>query len=369
MLGDDQLQTLDGAERFAALKAMYFSGRHRSAEQLVTAWKTEKPEDPFAQYLAAILARHQLAPAPVWAADFDAGFACGLRHPAHQPSSRWWHGENIAGASITIWAEEGLGDFIRHTRHIQTVCRMAGTVILQAPAKILPLLAACFPECQITDDPRDIADSDWHIPSGSLDGLFWHPTEKPQSAGYMTLPQHSKPRSNDSVNVGVCSRSTKLAVFRNINYTSLDALAPVFADARYQCHSLQYRDVPAELAAANRSFARTVTAYPNRDFFDDLLMLAHTILDMDIVLATSTLVADLASALGVPTVRFHGIPAVNRETGDEALDAEAKGPNPDHCWYSECTTILYREAHIAWPHFFESVKPRLDEIAGFHQDT
>jgi len=364
MPGDDHLKTMDGVERFAALKSMYFSGRRQAAERLVAAWKAESPSAPFARYLAATLARHQLAPAHAWATDFDAGFECGMRHPAHRPATRWWHGEDLANASITIWAEEGLGDFIRHARHIRTVSRQAAAVTLHAPKKILPLLGACFPECQLTDDDSAIANSDWHIPSGSLDGLFWHPTESPQSSGYMTLPQRSKPRSEGAIKVGVCSRSTKLSVERNINYTTLDTLAPIFIDDQYQCHSLQYGDDPSELGAASAAFARPVITYPDRDFFDDLLALAHTIADMDIILATSTMVADLASALGVATVRFHGIATVTKETPDDDMDIAPSGLNPDHCWYSERTQILYREAHVAWPDFFERIKPEFDNIVG-----
>ncbi|WP_262692936.1 hypothetical protein [Kordiimonas aestuarii] len=359
----DILEIQSSAERFAVLKAMYFSGRRDATADFVATWEAEAPTDPFLRYLRGFIARHQLAPGHTWAADFEAGFDCGLRHPDYRPSNKRWHGEPLGSSRIAIWAEDGLGDFIRHAHHLDRVINDADSVTLHAPAKILPLLEACFPSIQTTAEHADIAKCDWHIPSGSLDGLFWHPTENPQGAGYLRpqpIGAMVPKTAAHAINVGVCSRSTKLSTDRNINYTTLETLAPIFQDSRYQCHSLQYRDDPGELAAANQRFAHPVISYPEGDFFDDLLALSHTILSLDLVLATSTMVADLASALGVPTIRFHGIPTT-KLGGSEAKGNNESTLNPDHCWYSARTTILYRQEHRSWPGFFGEIKSFLDE--------
>ena len=51
-----------------------------------------------------------------------------------------WDGSDLAGKTILLWAEQGLGDTIQFIRYAPLVKRRGGTVILECQPALLPLL-------------------------------------------------------------------------------------------------------------------------------------------------------------------------------------------------------------------------------------
>ncbi len=352
----------ENALRFAVLQNLYYSGRRDEFDNGLKQWRTEAPKSPFIRYLQAIVARHQLAPKSMWARDYESGLECGLRHPAPPEHLKRWDGSHAGSRSITVWAEEGLGDFVRHARHIPSIKEYCDEVVVHVPQKILPLIQNSFPECHITSSHEEAVKSDFHVASGSLDGFFWAAKSNPQSAGYLSAqaPEGAAAADPKTLKVGVCSRSTKLAWDRDSNYTNLAALSPIFQSERFECHSLQYTYDDKEIMAANRAFSRPVISYPQFDFFNDITTLSNIIVSLDMVIATSTLVADLAAALGVKTWRFHAIPGQKLISGANNSDIlDISDPNPGRSWYGNCTTIAYRGEQDTWDDFFAAVASHL----------
>ncbi|WP_417465982.1 hypothetical protein [Kordiimonas sp.] len=345
----------ENVERFAVLQNLYYSGRTEEFQRGLHQWRRDNQRSPYIQYLEAIVARHQLAPASAWAADYEAGLLCKLRSTVMPVQTNRWHGQRTASQSITIWAEDGLGDFIRHASHIRRVERCCSELVVHLPEKIRPLFEQNFPTCFVTSSSEDAIRSDLHIASGSLDGLFWDASKSPQASGYLSAPEPvAIPQKNArKIRVGVCSRSTKLAWDRDQNYTNLAALAPIFQSEDVECHSLQYTNDQAEIEEAQSAFLTPIVSYPQFDFFDDITALSNVIASLDMVVATSTLVADLASALGVKTWRFHTIPGQRLIWSPEnSTIFDTHDPSPGKCWYSDRTTVAYRGEKDSWQDFF-----------------
>ncbi|TNE67596.1 MAG: hypothetical protein EP335_01455 [Alphaproteobacteria bacterium] len=309
------------------------------------------------------MARHRLAPREQWAMAYEAGIDCGLRKPPLPADLTLWQGEPLGTRSLAVWAEDGLGDFLRHCRHLARLDDQASDIVLVAPEKMRDLLAANFPAYRMVSNPADALGADRHIMSGSLDGLFWSVPDNIQPSGYLVPPRPAgrQPGAANSIHIGVCTRSLKRSDDRDINYAPLDALAPVFGAHEYQCHALQYDKNAEELAAAHRRFANPVVTYPDEDFFHDIDSLACRIAAMDMVIASSTLVADLASALGVETIRFHGVPGVSLADALSGTHDTGVTRPGDRCWYGDRTTIYYRGEHDTWEDFFRFVARRLPD--------
>jgi tetratricopeptide (TPR) repeat protein len=60
--------------------------------------------------------------------------------PFHQP---FWDGCPLAGRTILLHAEQGLGDTIQFVRYAAVVKRYGGTVIVECQESLLPLLGSC----------------------------------------------------------------------------------------------------------------------------------------------------------------------------------------------------------------------------------
>ena len=347
------------------LKQLYFGGYYKAFALEVAALEKKGGHTDAVRYVNSIAARHGLQHRKTWAKDYDCGFACGMRRPDLRFDTPKWQGEDLKNRTLLIWAEDGLGDFIRHLRHVEVLRAQGARIILYAPPKIRPLLKACFDDIAVPETIDTISAHDWHCPSGSLDGLLWDAKDNPQTAGYLSPMRPATLHSNAGrkpLDIGICSRSLKRAADRDFNYTDLASLSPIFESPLYQAHSLQYRDDDRELADANAVFAKPVKIYGDLDFYDDLLALSLTILDMDAVISTSSLVADLSAALGVRTLRFHG-QALPYNPEDEIVP-DLLGEEelyPEICWYGPLTEISYRKAGQAWPEFFADLRDTLED--------
>ena len=54
-----------------------------------------------------------------------------------------WDGRSLAGKTILLHAEQGLGDTIQFVRYAPLVKRLGGTVVLECQKPLVPLLATC----------------------------------------------------------------------------------------------------------------------------------------------------------------------------------------------------------------------------------
>ncbi len=152
-------------------------GRVNEARDLLHTAVTAAPDDADARW--------NLALAQLMAGDFDAGWknyearravaGFAVRH-FDAPS---WDGAALDGRTLLIHAEQGLGDCLQFCRYLHRLDGADGTVLFQAPERLVPMLAPLFPEISVIGADRKPPRFDLHAPLMSLPHLtgpaapFW----------------------------------------------------------------------------------------------------------------------------------------------------------------------------------------------------
>ena len=54
-----------------------------------------------------------------------------------------WDGSSLGGKTILVHAEQGLGDTLQFIRYVPLVKEYGGTVIVECPQRLMPLLRSC----------------------------------------------------------------------------------------------------------------------------------------------------------------------------------------------------------------------------------
>jgi hypothetical protein len=239
--------------------------------------------------------------------DFErgwAGYENRLRIPGLRVSREFaqpvWDGHaDLAGKTILLHAEQGMGDTILFARYVEAVVKTGARVLLEVH-KPLTALMALIPGVAQVLPPGHTADFDLHAPFGSLPLLFGTtPQTIPLAGGYLQPPPESPTVTGlrSGPLVGVCwagnanysadyRRSVPLAIFKRL--FSLDGLCFV---------SLQ-KDLRPGDEEILREFANLDLASDTRGH--TLADTAALISKLDLVVTVDTAIAHLAGALGKP---------------------------------------------------------------------
>ena len=86
-----------------------------------------------------------------------------------------WDGAPLAGNTILVYAEQGLGDAIQFARYLPLVQRRGGRVILECPSALVELLTHVAGADQVIAAGAPLPSFEVHIPLLSLPGQHWHP--------------------------------------------------------------------------------------------------------------------------------------------------------------------------------------------------
>ncbi len=98
-----------------------------------------------------------------------------------------WDGTPLAGKTILLWAEQGIGDTFQFIRYASLVKERGGRVLAEAPRTLLPLLRSCpgVDDWVAAGDP--VPPFDVHLPLLSLPRVFGTTLDSvPVSVPYLT---------------------------------------------------------------------------------------------------------------------------------------------------------------------------------------
>jgi len=229
-----------------------------------------------------------------------------------------WEGESLAGRSILVHCEQGMGDSLHFIRYAPLLAERAGRVIVLTP----PALARLFrsiPGIEIVEAPPAAAEFDCHIPLLCLPRLFGTelatvPAAIPYLAAEPDKVRHwaarlapyrqraliglvwaGAPRAQDRLAHAVDRRRS----------LRLDALAPLGGIEAVQFVSLQKGPPAAEAALPTCRLGLVDVTGELDDFADTAALVGN----LDLVISVDTSVAHLAGALGKPVwllSRFDG---------------------------------------------------------------
>ena len=224
--------------------------------------------------------------------EFDAGWReheWRLRRPEFRRRMRAapWHGEDISGKTILLWAEQGLGDAIHFVRYAPRVAECGARVVVEAPQALHGLFATVEGVSKVVkrgySEPHDA-----HAALMSLPTIFGIP----EGAGpYLSAPSVMALDKPNERSVGlVWAGNPAHSNDRNRSY-QLAQFAPLQRH-RIACYSLQVG--PASRQPAPEGMPVTRLGDGLHDFSETAAALAA----LDLLITVDTSVAHLAGALG-----------------------------------------------------------------------
>ncbi|TWA63526.1 Flp pilus assembly protein TadD [Azospirillum baldaniorum] len=252
-------------------------------------------------------------------AQYACRFAAGRAGRERRFSIPEWRGEPLAGKSLFIWREQGVGDEFLFASCYADAVRQAGRVVIECEPRLLPLFARSFPKAIVrAEQPLrgralvETVDCDLHIPAGSLPrylrgGLADFPPRSswlfPDPARVLERRQQLDGIGGD-LRVGIAWRSQLMTVERQWAYLPLGEWGPVLGAPGVTFVNLQYDDCEAEIQRAEARFGVPIYELERLDLKSDFEGTAALTANLDLVIAPANSVAELAGALGVPVWRF-----------------------------------------------------------------
>ena len=243
--------------------------------------------------------------------DLPAGFRCfearlDLAHVTPLGAShrglRRWRGEDLAGRTILLVGEQGLGDTVQFCRYAPMLARLGAHVVVEASVPVVTLLETLDGFAEIVHAGGALPDVDYYCPLMSLPlefGTTLHtiPADVPYLAPTAERIAHMRGRVGDAPRprVGIAwSGNPKYAndKHRSVRLTLLEPLCA----AAGSLHVLQ-KDVRETDRAVLSSWANV---YDHSEIIVDLAGTAAMASLMDVVISVDTSVAHVAGAIAHP---------------------------------------------------------------------
>jgi tetratricopeptide (TPR) repeat protein len=264
-----------------------------------------------------------------------------------------WDGSPLAGRTIMLHAEQGLGDTLQFIRYVPLVKQRGARVIVVAQKALLRLLKSCpgIDDLMAQGDP--IPPFDVHAPLLSLPRLFdTLPATIPARGPYLFAEPPLVERLRQELGptpgfrIGIAWRGSRGHALDRYRSFAIAQLEPIAEVPGVRLFSLQKEAGSEEVAALDGRFAVTDLG-PRLDDFADT---AAVMKNLDMVISTDTSVLHLAGALAMPA--WGALAA--------ASDWRWLLEREDSPWYP--TLRLFRQARLGdWPEVFVRMAGTLRE--------
>jgi tetratricopeptide (TPR) repeat protein len=230
-------------------------------------------------------------------------------NPMPMGRGRLWTGEDLEGATICLFQEQGFGDLVQFIRYVKVIREVyhARKVLLVCGDQAYRLMRRVDGIDEIYTTGMDLPRYDYQVALMSIPWIihrtkagcvrrweyFWS-----NYGPYLNVERASRRYDSalDSMNpftVGVCWRGNRAHKKDHLRSLGLDHTKDLLdrIGRKARLVSLQYDMTPEEKALDPKM---------QTPEFGDLLVLAEIIVGLDTVVTVDTLIAHLAGALGVP---------------------------------------------------------------------
>jgi tetratricopeptide (TPR) repeat protein len=239
----------------------------------------------------------------------------------------WSPGDDLAGKSFLVVAEQGLGDEVLFANVLEDVVRdlgPEGRLFLSVERRLVPLFKRTFPDADVGEHLTVLfhARTVRILPylEGRMDSVdLWAPMASllrqyrrtvdafpvrncylapdPERVEHWRSVLAEAPKGKK---VGLLWKSAIKHQGRDRYFSPFEAWAPVLATSGVTFVNLQYGDCTEELERAKREFGIDVWTPPGIDLKNDLDDLAALCCAMDLVLGFSNATLNIAAACGAP---------------------------------------------------------------------
>jgi hypothetical protein len=222
------------------------------------------------------------------------------RYKRDYPQPLWRGSESVAGKTILLYAEQGLGDMLQFCRYAGRVAALGAQVVLEAPPALQPLLSGLRGITKVIAQGTTPPTFDVHCPVTSLPLAFNTTADTiPNQVPYLAADRGRAALWLDKLGAKTRPRvglawSGNLLPDPNRSMALADALGLALDGIELVSLQKEVRASDTALLASRRDV---------RHFGDELKDFADTaaLIDaMDMVISIDTSVAHLAGAMGKP---------------------------------------------------------------------
>lgn len=279
--------------------------RERRLQEGLAAFRAAQEVDP-----GCVYARFCESNLYLMQGDFAGGYALYDAHRAvypHRHRTRRWEGQPLAGRTILLYAQHGLGDTLQFVRYVQRVAAMDGRVVLQVQPELLPLLGrqpGAAAVIATTEDagPFDVQATLLELPAILGDTIETLPADVPYLYADPALQEHwaaRLAREDRGFKVGIAWHGNPHQTDGLIRRCSLFDMAPIWGVPGVTVYSLQ-------VGAGREELTASVGRVPVRDLGDldrdagAFMDTAAIVEALDLVVTIDTSIAHLAGGLARP---------------------------------------------------------------------
>lgn len=225
-----------------------------------------------------------------------------------------WGGEDLAGKSVLVYREQGLGDEIMFASCLGDLVRSGARCLVDCDPRLRPLLRRSFPEIEVVEDidALELGHStgsrtiDTCLPIGSLPGVFRTSRAAFEPArAYLRADASKASRWRERLaalgpgtKIGIAWRGGLYKTGRALRSLTLDQLLPLLRMQGVHWINLQHRDDGAERERMRREYGVELTTWP--EALKELDETAALVSELDLVVAVCSSIVHLAGALGRP---------------------------------------------------------------------
>jgi tetratricopeptide (TPR) repeat protein len=214
----------------------------------------------------------------------------------------FWQGEDLAGKTLYVYSEQGMGDTLQFARLIPLVAAKGARIVFDCAPELIRLFADFPGIAELHPDGSALPKADFHVPLMSLMNrlgitLANLPARVPYLAAPKTGPTLLRPGGTRAAVGLVWAGRPQHSNDRNRSL-ALDELLALSDLPGVVFYSLQKGPRAQDIASIGaRSLVRDL-APAIKDFADT----ARFIMQLDLVVTVDTAVAHLAGALGRPAI-------------------------------------------------------------------
>ena len=239
---------------------------------------------------------------------------------------RWEPGCDLAGKTLLVVGEQGLGDEVLFANLLPDVIERlgpTGRLILAVETRLVPIFKRAFPQAEVGPHATYViggrltravpfVDDGAHVelwtPMGSLLREFRRSVDAfpardaflaadPDRVSYWREVLRQAP---PGPKVGLLWKSAVSKDSRHRYFSPFETWAPVLAQQGVSFVNMQYGDCAEELAIAKRNFGVEIWSPPGIDLKQDLDDVAALSCALDLMVGFSNATLNIAAACGVP---------------------------------------------------------------------